>query len=195
MANTTYILRQSAAIYLTKSAVSFILFGMENQKTGKLNILGSGLAFLITVYIGVIYILLMSGGGSGNIAYEITTDYAGYWAYRFVICILMYVCCIVNVIAIPSYFALKSKNSSSPARKFMGAAQLVSAVVMLVLVIMFWTAQGPIFDGDVSTPFATPYRIIELIFAILQLPALVLTVLYTANNDMMKKIKKKYNKM
>ena len=69
MANTTYILRQSAAIYLTKSAVSFILFGMENQKTGKLNILGSGLAFLITVYIGVIYILLMSGGGSGNIAY------------------------------------------------------------------------------------------------------------------------------
>ena len=77
----------------------------------------------------------------------------------------------------------------------MGAAQLVSAVVMLVLVIMFWTAQGPIFDGDVSTPFATPYRIIELIFAILQLPALVLTVLYTANNDMMKKIKKKYNKM
>lgn len=137
------ILRQSAAIYLTKSAVSFILFGMENQKIGKLNILGSGLAFLITVYIGVIYILLMSGGGSGNIAYEITTDYAGYWAYRFVICILMYVCCIVNVIAIPSYFALKSKNSSSPARKFMGAAQLVSAVVMLVLVIMFWTAQGP----------------------------------------------------
>lgn len=168
---------------------------MEHQKTGKLNILGSGLAFLITVYVGVIYILLMAGNQPGNIAYEIGTDFAGYWAFRFVICILMYLCCAINVIAIPSYFALKSKNSDSPVRKYMGIAQIVSSVVMLVLVIMFWSAQGNVFDGDTSSPFATPYRIVELIFALLQIAGVLLTVFYTASNDVIKKLKKKYNKL
>ena len=140
---------------------------MEQQKIGKLNILGSFVAFAITVYIGVIYILLMAGTGRGNIAYEITTDYAGYWMFRFVICILMYVCCIVNVIAIPSYFALKSKNSESPVRKFMGLAQFI----------------------------ASGYRIAELICAIVQIAAVLLTSLYTASNDQMKRLKKKYNKL
>lgn len=168
---------------------------MEQQKIGKLNILGSFVAFAITVYIGVIYILLMAGTGRGNIAYEITTDYAGYWMFRFVICILMYVCCIVNVIAIPSYYALKSKNSESPVRKFMGLAQFIASVAMLALVIMFWAAQGPVFIADGSTPFATGYRIAELICAIVQIAAVLLTSLYTASNDQMKRLKKKYNKL
>ena len=168
---------------------------MEQQKTGKLNILGSGVAFLVTIFVGVIYILLMAGNAPGNIAYEIGTDYAGYWAFRFVICILMYLCCVVNVIAIPSYFALKSKDSQSPVRKFMGAAQIIASVVMLILVIMFWSSQGSVFDGSASTPFATPYRILELIFTILQIGGVLLTVLYSASGDMLRKLKKKYNKL
>lgn len=168
---------------------------MEQQKTGKLNILGSGVAFLVTVYVGVIYILLMAGNAPGNIAYEIGTDYAGYWAFRFVVCILMYLCCAVNVVAIPSYFALKSKNSDSPAKKFMGIAQIAATACMLVLVIMFWSAQGSVFDGDASSPFATPYRILELIFTILAIAGVLLTVFYTASGDVLKKLKKKYNKL
>ncbi len=180
---------------MTKADVSFILFGMETNKTGKLNILGSGVAFLVTVYIGIIYILLMAGTKSGNIAYEITTDYAQYWAFRFAVCIIVYICAIVNVAAIPSYFALKAKNSSHPAKKYMAIAQIAASSVMLIAVIMFWSAQGGIFNGDVSTPFATPYRIIELILAILQLGGVVLTTLYSANSDIMLRLKKKYNKV
>ena len=84
---------------------------MEQQrKTGKLNLLGSGLAFVITAYITVIYILLMAGSTPGCLAYEITTDYAAYFALRFVVVILMYVCCAVNLVTIPSYLVMKRKG-------------------------------------------------------------------------------------
>lgn len=167
---------------------------MEVKKTGKLNILGSGVAFLITVFIGVIYILLMAGSEAGNLAHEITTDYAGYWALPFVVCILMYLCCLTNIVAIPAYYALKSKNSSSPAKKATGIAQIVASAVMLVLVIIFWSWQGGIFNGDASTPFATQYRILELIFAIAQIGLIVLTMAYSPRSDTLSQLKKKQRK-
>ena len=167
---------------------------METKKIGKLNMLGSGLAFLITVYIGIIYILLMAGSSEGNIGFEMTTGYAGYWAFRFVVCILVYLCALVNIVAIPAYFALKAKGSDHPALKGFGATQIIASIVMLIAVIMFCSAQGPIFDADVSTPFATPYRIVELILAILSVGGVILTTVYTANSDVIHSLKKKYNK-
>lgn len=168
---------------------------MEKQKAGKLNILGSLIAFCVTVYVLVIYILLMVGDTPGCIAFEMTTDFAGDWAYRFVLVILMYICCAVNIISIPAYFALKTIGSKHPARKYFGIAQITSSIVMLVLAIMFWATFGLVFNGSASTPFGTGYRIMEIILIPVMIGMLFLTVLYTPGNDMLKQIKKKYNKI
>ncbi len=171
---------------------------MEQQrKTGKLNLLGSGLAFLITVYITVIYILLMVGSTPGCLAYEITTDYAGQFALRFVVVVLMYVCCAVNLVTIPSYFVMKTKNMEweITRRRVFGGASFVSSVVMFVLVIIFTVASGSAFDANMATPFATPYRIVEIVLTVLQVGAILLTLLYSVSNDALRTLKRKYNKI
>ena len=170
---------------------------MEQQrKTGKLNLLGSILAFVITVYVTVIYILLMAGSEPGCLAYEITTDYAGYFALRYAVVILMYVCCAVNLVTIPSYYVMKRKGLEweRKRRRAFGAASLISSVVMFVLVIIFMNASGSAFDGNMSTPFATPYRIIEIILTVIQVGAVLLTLLYSVSTDVLRTLKRKYNK-
>lgn len=172
---------------------------MEQQKRiGKLNILGSTLAFLITAYITVIYILIMAGSTPGCLAYEITRpDYAPYFMGRFVTVVIMYLCCLVNLISIPAYIAYKAKGREYDAKKkrVLGIAQVVSSVVMFILIIVFWTSCGAAFDSNMATPFATPYRIIELILSILQVAAVLLTTLYSVDNDVIRTLKKKYNKI
>ena len=179
---------------LTKSVIYFILSIMKQQKIGKLNILGSAVAFLVTVYIAILYILLMAGSGKGNIAYEITTDYASYWMLRFVVCILMYVACAVNLFSIPAYFILKFRNSISDFRKGVAIAQVAASVLILVFVIMFWSAQGPVFITNAGSPFATAYRISELILSIIMIGAVLLTIFYSANDDQLIAIKKSHNR-
>ena len=66
---------------------------------------------------------------------------------------------------------------------------------MFVFVLMFWGAYMPVFDGDVSSPFATPYRIIEMLIALLQIGMVLLAVLYTPTNDMMKKLKREHRRI
>ena len=178
----------------------FILYyyGMEQQrKTGKLNLLGSGLAFLITAYLTVIYILLMMGSIPGCLAYEITTDYAGHFVLRFVVVVLVYVCCAVNLMTIPSYLVMKTKGLEweNNRRRIFGAASLISSAVMFVLVIMFTVASGSVFESDMATPFATPYRIIEIVLTVIQIAAVLLTLIYSVNNDALRVLKKKYNKI
>lgn len=172
---------------------------MEQQKRiGKLNILGSTLAFLITAYITVIYILLMAGSEPGCLAYEITRpDYRMYFMLRFVVVVLMYVCCLVNLISVPAYIAYKARGNEYDAKKqrVLGIAQVISSVAMFVLIIIFWNACGAAFVSDMKTPFATPYRIIELILSILQVGAVLLTTLYSVDNDVIRTLKKKYNKI
>lgn len=171
---------------------------MEQQrKTGKLNLLGSGLAFVITAYITVIYILLMAGSTPGCLAYEITTDYAGYFALRFVVVILMYVCCAVNLVTLPSYLVMKRKGLEweRTRRRVFGAASLISSVVMFILVIIFTSACGAVFNSDMSSPFATPYRIIEIVLTVVQVGAVLLTLLYSVSTDALIALKRKYNKM
>lgn len=172
---------------------------MEQQKRiGKLNILGSTLAFLITAYITVIYILLMAGDDYGCLAYEITRpEFSAYFMLRFIVVVLMYVCCLVNIISIPAYIAYKAKGREYDAKKkrVLGIMQVISSVVMFILVIIFWNACGAAFDPDMKTPFATPYRIIELVLSILQVGAVLLTTLYSVDNDVIRTLKKKYNKI
>lgn len=171
---------------------------MEQQrKTGKLNLLGSGLAFIITAYITVIYILLMVGDTPGCLAYEITTDYASYFAFRFVVVILMYVCCAVNLVSLPAYLVMKTKGLEweRTRRRAFGAASLISSVVMFALVIMFWSGCGSVFDGNMATPFATPYRIIETVLTVVQVGMVLLTLLYSVNTDALVALKKKYNRI
>ena len=105
---------------------------METKKIGKLNILGSAIAFLITLYIGIIYILLMAGTQEGNIAYEITTGYASHWMFRFVVCILMYVCVIVNLISITAFFILKATKPNHKAKSYALIAQIVASIGSVV---------------------------------------------------------------
>ncbi len=167
---------------------------MEIKKTGKINIAASGLALLMTIYIGVIYILLMIGDTPNSIAYEIGTDYVGNWVFPFILCIFMYLACLANVLALPTYYALKSKNSSSPVKKASVIAQIFSSVVILLVVIMFWSWQGGIWYGDIGTPFATPYRIIELIFAIVQVGLVILTILYSPRTDTVRQLKNRKKK-
>lgn len=171
---------------------------MEQQrKIGKLNLLGSGLAFVITAYITVIYILLMAGSTPGCLAYEITTDYAAYFALRFVVVILMYVCCAINLVTIPSYLVMKRKGLEweRTRRRVFGAASLISSVVMFILVIIFTSACGAVFNSDMSSPFATPYRIIEIVLTVVQVGAVLLTLLYSVSTDALIALKRKYNKM
>lgn len=167
---------------------------MEIKKTGKLNILGSGLAFLITVYTGIIFILLMAGNTPDSIGYEISSSHAGYWAFPFVLCIFMYLACIVNVVAIPTYYALKSKNSSSPIMKYTAVAQVIASIVILLVVIMFWSWQGGIWNGNANTPFATPYRIIELCLSIAQIGLIFLTIFYSPRSDTIRQLKNRQKK-
>ena len=170
---------------------------METQRrSGKLNLLGSGIAFVITVYMTVLYILLMAGSTPGCLAYEITTDYAPYFMLRFVVVILMYVCCAVNLVSIPTYLVMKSKNMDweAPRRRVFGAASFIASVLMLVLVIIFTAANGAVWNGDMSTPFATPYRVIEIVLASVQIGAVLLTLLYSVSTDALRALKKKYNK-
>lgn len=171
---------------------------MEQQrKTGKLNLLGSGLAFIITAYITVIYILLMVGSTPGCLAYEITTDYAPYFALRFVVVILMYVCCAVNLVTIPSYLVMKSKNMGWEVtrRRAFGAASLIASIAMFVLAIIFTAACGSAFNATMTTPFATPYRIIEIVLTVVQVGAVLLTLIYSVSTDALRALKKKYNKL
>lgn len=167
---------------------------MENKKIGKLNVLGSGIAFLIALYIGIIYILLMAGTKPGNIAYEITTGYASHWMFRFVVCIATYVFVIVSLVSIPAYFTLKAVDSKHKALGFARIAQFVGTVGLLICVILFWVAQGPIFIKALETPFATPYRIVELVLAIVAIAGVVLTTIYSPSSDIMLALKKKHNK-
>lgn len=171
---------------------------MEQQrKSGKLNLLGSGLAFLFTVYITVIYILLMAGSEPGCLAYEITSDYAGSFAFRFAVVVIMYLCCAVNLVSIPVYLVLKIKgmNRNVTRRRAFGAASLIASVVMLVLAIMFTVASGAVFDSDMSSPFATPYRIIDIVVTALLIGAVLFTLLYSVSTDALRTLKKRYNKV
>lgn len=175
---------------LTSERFSFILLGiMEIKKTGKLNILGSGVSFLFTVYIGIIYILLMAGNTPDSIGYEITSSHAGFWAFPFVLCLFMYIACIVNIVAIPAYYALKAKNSTSSLKKYTAIAQVISSIVMLLVVIMFWAWQGNIWNGNAKTPFATSYRIVELIFTLVQIGLVLLTIIYSPRSDSLRQLK------
>ncbi len=167
---------------------------MEIRKTGKLNIFASATAFLFTVYIGIIYILLMAGDTPNSIGYEITTSYAADWVFPFILCLFMYVACLANVLAIPAYYALKSKNSESPMRKRTAIIQIVASAVMLLVVIMFWSWQGNIWYGDAGTPFATSYRIIELCFTIAQVGLVLLTILYSPRSDTIRQLKNRQKK-
>lgn len=167
---------------------------MEIKKTGKLNILGSGVSFLFTVYIGIIYILLMAGNTPDSIGFEITSSHAGYWAFPFILCLFMYIACIVNVLAIPAYYALKSKNSASRLKKHAAIAQVIASIVMLLVVIMFWSWQGGIWYGDAKTPFATPYRVIELCFTIAQIGLILLTIIYSPRSDTLRQLKNRQKK-
>ena len=80
-------------------------------------------------------------------------------------------------------------------RRVFGAASLISSVVMFILVIIFTSACGAVFNSDMSSPFATPYRIIEIVLTVVQVGAVLLTLLYSVSTDALIALKRKYNKM
>ena len=109
----------------------------------------------------------------------------------------MYVCCAVNLVTIPSYLVMKRKGLEweRTRRRVFGAASLISSVVMFILVIIFTSACGAVFNSDMSSPFATPYRIIEIVLTVVQVGAVLLTLLYSVSTDALIALKRKYNKM
>lgn len=162
-------------------------------KIGILNGIASIIAFLFTVYITVIYIVAMTGNEANTIAYEIMSDNAINWVYRFVLVLLVYVCCLANLISIPGYLLLK-RNGSGLARTF-AFIQIISSTLMLLFVILFWASFGPIFISDLNMPFATVYRILEVIFIPVMIGLMIFNILYTPSDDVMRKLKKRVDKI
>ncbi len=170
---------------------------MEKKSSGigKLNLLASAVAFLFAVYILIVYIALMTGNKPNTIGYEIMSDYAHNWIYRFVLVLVMYFCILVNFVSIPSYLFLKGRKSGSPAKKYFAAAQLAATGVMLLAAILFWASFGPLFSGDMASPFATQYRILEVIFIPVMAGVQIFNIAYAPSDDMMKQLKKQHNRI
>lgn len=162
---------------------------------GKLNILASSLAFLFVTYILVIYITLMVGDSPNTIAFEIVSDYAINWVYRFILVLLVYLCVLSLFISIPGYLVLKAKNIKNSTRRVFAITQVAATLVMLLCVILFWSTFGVLFNADMSTPFATPYRILEVIFVPIVLGLLMFSIFYAPSSDILKKLKKQKNKI
>ncbi len=162
---------------------------------GKLNILASVLAYLIAVYVLVMYIILMTGNKPDTIAFEIVSDNWVNWVYRFILVVLMYVCELVNLVAIPVYLVFKAKKIKPAEKKILAIAQVAASFVMLLLVILFWTSFGVLYKGDMNSPFATPYRILEVIFVPIMAGLQLFNILYAPSDDIMKQLKKQRNKI
>ena len=167
---------------------------MEKKKINSINWIGFILTAACFIYTFVIYIIMFVAEPT-NFALRMASGQGAHYVGKIIICIAMFLVFLTALVAVPVFFSAKADGRKEERKSLFGKIIIGLAAAQLLLVIIFWIMQGPVFDGDATNAESTIYRIIDLVVSLAAFGAIWMLVMYAPRYDTLLALKKKKSKL